>query len=258
MHPRFRSSVFCLLLSVAALPAAAQEIRINSSKVGWQKCPAVVAGPAGDYMVVYASEIIGAGEGPEGVLAQRIGPAGERIGRELSLDLDHPTPCLTAVPSGPGRFLVVWGVQVEIGRHAVYARHFDFQGNPQGPKFQAGAGTAYVPPAAACDPEGRCWIAWVTERVEAVRMRRFTLSGEPLGEEIRVDAPGGAPERWNLQISADSQGGFTIAWWSGDTSTGTPEDPPAPLNGEIRVRRFSAAGEPLVDELPVATDPVYA
>ncbi|HEX6862638.1 MAG TPA: hypothetical protein VF414_07480 [Thermoanaerobaculia bacterium] len=261
MHPRFLSLVvFCLLMSIPALaaaPAAAQEIHVNSSTVGWQKCPAVVAGPAGDYMVVFASEIIGPGEGPEGVLAQRIGPAGERIGPELSLDLAHPTPCLTAARSGPGRFLVVWGVQVDIGRHAIYARHFDFQGNPQGPKFQAGEGSAYVPPGAACDPEGHCWIAWVTEGVEEVRMRRFALSGEPLGEEIRVDAPG-TPERWELQVSGDSQGGFTIAWWRGDTSTGVPEDPPAPLNGEIRVRRFSAAGEPLVDEFPVATDPAYA
>ena len=259
MHPRFRSSaLFCLLLSLPALPAAGQVFDINSSRVGWQKCPAVVAGPASDYMVVFASEIIGAGEGREGVLAQRIGLSGQRIGPELTLDTTHPTPCLTATRSGPGRFLVAWGVKVDIGRHAIYARHFDFQGKPQGQKFQAGEGSAYVRPGAACDPEGRCWIAWVTEHVNTVRMRRFTLSGEPLGEEIRVDAPGGGPERWNVQVSADSQGGFTLAWWSGDTSTGTPEDPPTPLNGEIRVRRFSAAGEPLVDEFPVATDPTYA
>lgn len=249
----FRASAV-LALALSALPAAA--IEINSEKSGWQKCPAVLVAPAGGYMVIFASDF-GEPGSPKGVRARRIGSAGERIGPELSLDSDAGTACLTAAPSGPDRFLVSWGVYKPLSLQTIYARHFDFQGNPVGPKFEVGEGFSYLPPSASCDPQGRCWIAWIGTGVDSVRLRRFDLSGEPLTDEILVDTPDEI-ERYQVQVSANPQGDPTVVWWNGDTSTGTPEDPPPPPNGEILLRRFSAAGDPLSGEVPVGTDPAFA
>jgi hypothetical protein len=253
LMPRFLlSAAICLGL---ALPAAAQ-LRINSTTSGYQQCPSVLATPAGDYIVIFSSRF---GSSRDGVLAQRIGPFGEKIGPELSLDSGQVGGCPVAVASGPGRFLVTWAVDdvPELSVETVYARHFDFEGRPLGPRFKAGESFLYLPSDAVCDAEGRCWIAWIGKEVDSVHMRRFAFSGEPLGEEIRVDSPGPF-ERYRAHISSDSHGGFVVAWWIGDTTTGTPEDPPPPPNGEIHFRRFSAAGEPLGGEILVGSDPAFA
>jgi hypothetical protein len=116
---------------------------------------------------------------------------------------------------------------------------------------------SHVPPGAACDAEGRCWISWIAQKLESVRARRFALSGEPLGEEIRVDAPRGAPGtslRWNIELAADPQGGFIASWGYRYTEIPTPEIPlPPPPNEEFHIRRVSAAGELLGAE--IAIDP---
>lgn len=248
------SSAICGSLLLAPLSLAAQAFPVNTSTRGEQHCPAVLAHPEGGYLTVFASNTFGNPPGLQGIYAQRFGLSGERIGAELALDSEESSECMTAVPAGPGRLLAVWGVHNGIGRQAVYARYFDFQGKPQSPRIKAGEGMAYVAPGAACDTEGRCWIAWIGEHVTSVRARRFAVDGEPLGEEIRVDAPGEG-ERWDLELSADPQGGFAASWWNGSTETGTPEDPLPPPNGQIRLRRFSAAGEPLGGEADLGTDP---
>ncbi|HSN85959.1 MAG TPA: hypothetical protein VL025_04335, partial [Thermoanaerobaculia bacterium] len=198
---------------------------------------------------------------PGGVFAQRVSPSGERIGPRLALDTSDNVNCLFAVPSGPGRLLVAWG-EYSYPTDTIYARHFDFQGNPLSPKVQVGTSSSYVPTAAACDAEGRCWIAWIPEGVASIRARRLDADGQLLGQEIRVDSspgPGaGYVERYEIELSADPQGGFVAAWWNGSTATGTPEDPPTPPTGEIHIRRFTAAGEPLGDELLLDTGSEFA
>ena len=251
MH-RCLVSAICGVLALAPLSLAAQAFPVNTSTRGEQQCPVVLAHPGGGYLALFASNFGPPGE-PHGVSAQRFGLSGERIGAELALTTEG-TSCLAAVPSGPGRLLVAWGVRNVVGLQTVYARHFDFQGNPLSPKFKAGEGMIYLPPAAACDAEGRCWIAWIGESVESLRARRFAVTGEPLGDEIRLDAPGPG-ERWGLELSADPQGGFVASWWNGSTETGPPEEPLPPPNGQVRLRRFSAQGEPLGDETGLGSDP---
>jgi hypothetical protein len=249
---RLSSAVCGSLLLLAPLSLAAQTFPVNKATAGWQQCPAVLAHPEGGYLVVFASTTLGVPTGPKGVFAQRFSLSGERIGAELTLDSAESSECLTAVPAGPGRLLVAWGVHNGIGQQAIYARYFDVQGNPLSPKFKAGEGMSYLQPGAACDAEGRCWIVWIDRDVASVRARRFALSGQPLGDEIRVDAPGDG-ERWDLKLSADPQGGFVSSWWNGSTETGPPEEPQPPPNGQVRIRRVSAAGELLGEE--IALDP---
>ncbi|MFL6195287.1 MAG: hypothetical protein ACJ75H_14015, partial [Thermoanaerobaculia bacterium] len=253
---RLSSAVCGSLLLLVPLGLAAQEFPVNTSKVGLQVCPAVVANPEGGYLVLFGSITSGLPGGRPGVLAQRFGLSGERIGAEFALNTEDPS-CLAAVPSGPGRLLVAWGIRGEIiGRQTVYARHFDYQGNALSPRFQAGEGTAYAAPAAACDADGRCWVAWITQGVDSVRARRFSVTGQPLGDEIRLDAPSppGSRERWDLELSADPQGGFVASWWSGNTETGPPEEPTPPPNGQVRLQRVSATGE-LLGEIGLGTEP---
>lgn len=241
----------CLLL--ASLPLAAQEIPIDTIKVGHQRCPVVLENPAGGYLVVFSSNTYG--QHPVvsgGILAQRLGPSGERIGPNLALDTFANADCVTAVLSGPGRLLAVWGVN-DFQDFTIYARHFDFEGKPSSPRVEVGKASLYVPPAAACNAEGRCWIAWIEPGVASIRARRLDTNGDPMGQEIRIDSspgPGeGYAERYQIELAADPQGGFMAAWWNGSTETGTPEDPPVPPTGEIHLRRFSDAGQPLGDEL---------
>jgi hypothetical protein len=252
---------FCGILLLAPLTLAAQEFPVNTVTTGDQRCPVVVAHPEGGYLTVFASDTPDNPVELQGVFGQRFGLSGERIGPALTFVSGELAYCLAAVPSGPGRLLVVWGVFDGIsngfGRQAIYARHFDVQGNPLSPRFQAGEGMSYLPPGAACDAEGRCWISWIGQRVESVRARRFDLSGEPLSEEIRLDAPGGPGGlRWNVELAADPQGGFLASWGKRNTETPTPETPLPPPNEEFHIRRVSAAGELLGEEIAITpTDP---
>ncbi|MES1241546.1 MAG: hypothetical protein ABUT39_07995 [Acidobacteriota bacterium] len=249
---RYLVSALCGALFLVPLGLAAQPFPVNTATRGWQQCPAVLAHPEGGYFVLFASSFGPPGE-PHGISAQRFGLSGERLGPELALATESTT-CLAAVPAGPGRLLAAWGVLNLVGRQTVYARHFDFQGNPLSAKIKVGEGMIYLPPAAACDADGRCWIAWIGESVESLRARRFDAAGEPLGDEIRIDAPGEG-ERWDLELSADPRGGFVASWWNGSTATGTPEDPLPPPNGQVLIRRFSAGGEPLGDEFGLGSEP---
>lgn len=241
-----------LLAVLSALPVAAQEFPVETFVVGHQRCPEVLAHPAGGYLVVFSSNTFNAHPTVSGgVLAQRISPSGKRIGPGLALDTAASVNCLVAVPSGPDRLLVAWG-EYTYPADKIYARHFDFQGNPLSPKVQVGTSSTYVAPAAACDEEGSCWVAWIPEGVASIRARRLDADGQLLGQEIRVDSspgPGaGYVEHYEIVLSTDPQGGFVAAWWNGSTETGTPEDPPTPPTGEIHLRRFTAAGEPIGDE----------
>lgn len=253
---RYLVSAVCGTLFLASLSLAAQEFPVNTSKVGLQICPAIVANPEGGYLVLFGSITSGLSGGRPGVLAQRVGASGERIGAELMLDATTAFTCLTAVPAGPGRVLVVWGEQHDITQMTVRARFVDFQGAPLGPRFLAGEGAPYSSPGAACDAEGNCWIGWIDNGTTQVWARRFNLSGQPLGEEIRLDAPSDEGERWGLDFSADGQGGFIASWWLGSTETGPPEEPQPPPNGQVRIRRVSATGELLGEQ--IAIDPVDA
>jgi hypothetical protein len=250
-------------LLLAPLDLAAQEFPVNTVTEGEQHCPVVVAHPEGGYLTLFASNTVDNAIELQGVFGQRFGLSGERIGPALTFVSREPVDCLAAVPSGPGRLLVVWvvftGISNGSGRQAVYARHFDVQGNPLSPRFQAGEGMSHVTPGAACDAEGRCWISWIGQNLESVRARRFALSGEPLGEEIRVDAPGGPGGlRWNIKLAADPQGGFIASWGKRDTGIPTPEAPEPPPNEEFHIRRVSAAGELLGEEIAIEPNTAVA
>lgn len=259
LRPAILGGLFLAVLT--SVPAAAQEFPIETVPVGHQRCPAVLPDPAGGYLVVFSSNTYNVHPTVSGVFAQRVGPSGERIGPNLALEIANNVNCVAAEPSGPGRLLVAWG-EYSYPADTIYARQFDFQGNPLTPKMQVGTSSAYVRPAAACDAEGRCWIAWIEQGVASIRARRLDASGQSMGPEIRVDSssgPGaGYIERYEIDLSTDPQGGFVAAWWNGSTATGTPEDPPVPPSGEIHLRRFTAAGEPLGDELLLDTSSEFA
>jgi hypothetical protein len=263
MH-RCLVSAICGALVLAPLSLAAQEFPVNTVTEGEQYCPVVVAHPEGGYLTVFASNTSGDPIDLQGVFGQRFGLSGERIGPALTFVSREPADCLAAVPSGPGRLLVVWvvfdGISNGHGQQAVYARHFDVQGNPLSPRFQAGEGFSHLKPGAACDAEGRCWISWIGQKLESVRARRFALSGEPLSEEIRLDAPGGPGGlRWNIELAADPQGGFLASWGKRNLEIPMPEAPPTPPNEEFHIRRVSAAGELLGEEIAIApTDLAYS
>jgi hypothetical protein len=250
-------SALCGSLLLVPLGLAAQELPVNTATAGDQHCPVVAAHPEGGYLTLFASDTPGNPTELQGVFGQRFGLSGERIGPELTFVSGELAYCLAAVPSGPGRLLVVWvvfdGVVNGIGRQTVHARHFDFQGNPLSPRFQAGQGMSYLPPSAACDTEGRCWIGWIDQRSESVQARRFVLSGEPLSGEIRLDAPSGPGDlRWNVELAADPQGGFIASWGKKNTEIPTPEPPqPPPPGEEFHIRRVSAAGELLGEEIAI-------
>lgn len=246
----------CLLVAALSGPVAAQIVPIDTAGSGSQSCPDVLAHPGGGYLVVYANNtfpnhptVLG------GVFAQRFSPSGERIGSRLALDTADSTYCLSAVPAGPGRLLVAWGVDSTGGfsEQVIHARYFDYEGKPLSARVRVGEGFKFLQPDAACDAEGRCWVAWIGPGVGSIKARRLDPSGQLLGEEIRIDSspgPGaGHPERYSVELSTDPQGGFVAAWLAENTEQGTPEDPLPPPNGEIHLRRFSASGEPVGDEI---------
>lgn len=228
------------------------EIRVSSTPGGAP--PQVAVAANGDFVVAWQAgfefegptpkvwyRLYRADGTPKGK-AQRVSgsPAGE-FGPAIALGED-------------GRFVIVWtGGNSE--DTSAFGRRFDAQGKPLGGRFRLSTITdgSQFEPAVAMTADGGVLVVWTSgrdpfpTRSSDVYLRRFDAAGKPLGSEILASVKT-FQEQSGPRVAMTENGDFLIGWTSFG-GEGTFYD--------VFVRRFTADGAPLGEELEASTGPNY-
>jgi len=203
------------------------EIPINTVTASSQRAPAIAMAQAGDFVVVWRSNIAGRYE----TRARSFGPDGSAHSAELAVhaatlgDQFAPTVGMAA----DGKFVVAW----ESGRDDQYeirARRFTRAGVAQGAVFSVQPATAgdQFAPAVAMDPAGDFVVAWHSRPHGdyEIRARAFAADGTAQGPEIAVNSVRSGTQK-AAAVGRDAAGSFVVAWHSDATG-----------DWEIAARRF--------------------
>jgi hypothetical protein len=222
------------------------EFRVNAYTTNSQRDPSVAVGGSGDFMVVWASDLVdGSGYG---ILGQRYSGSGVRLGPEFRVNTY--TSDWQAAPSvaadGAGNFIVVWHSNGQDGAaFGVFGQRFAGSGAPLGPEFRINSYTTSIQarPAVATDSVGNFVVVWQGGPLFDYEVfgQRYASSGTPLGPEFRVNTYGIGNDPPNPSISSDSSDNFVVAW-EGEYGI------------SISGQRFSSAGNPLGTAFFIATE----
>lgn len=147
--------------------AVGPEFRVNTDTAGRQRRPSVAADPAGNFMVVWQTDLA---KTESHLFAQLLGTDGDRIGGQRALDAGAESGLVQMAPavaaSGPGRFLVTWlawpnnraGLEVA-------GREFNAAGAAQGATFwisQHRIERNFRRTSVSTDGKGGFLVAWET------------------------------------------------------------------------------------------------
>jgi hypothetical protein len=214
------------------------EFVVNTYTVGGQSLPAVAAGADGGFVVVWNG--LGQDGSYYGVFGRRFDPAGAPLGDEFLVNTYTSSYQLGPSVSmdGNGRWVVVWQSLAQDGNlWGVFGQRYDAGGTALGGEFRVNSytpGNQYEPSVAA-DDAGGFVVVW-TSYAQAgpggnVFAQRYDVSGAPLGQEFRVDAP--TASSFEPKVTGDGSGSFVVAW------TGF-----SPLGGgyDVFARRYDAMG----------------
>ncbi|HEX7182999.1 MAG TPA: hypothetical protein VF756_14250 [Thermoanaerobaculia bacterium] len=202
------------------------ETQVNIQTPGMQRQPAIASDPQGNFLVVWESEA--------GVWGRLYDASGNPRGGEIRIHQQAPDyQGAPQVAAGPEGYVVSW-YRAAHGGGGIYTRAFDREGQPLGDETLIGSPTFAPNSSLAADGTGGFVLAW--GQPPAVFARRLGSRGEPVGNLITVDTGIGL----NPVVKASPYGGFWVAWTHAENSNF-----PTYEQGPIRVRRYSASGEPL-------------
>src|SRR5262245_58950218 len=161
-----------------------------------------------------------------GTLEASVTPLGQPIRVDAGAACREQGPDVAGQPDGG--FVTVWSQE---GR--VLIRRFDAAGRAVGEELGAApfAGPQ-TQPAVSADGEGRLVVAWYEDSANAVRARRFSPTGVPLGDPFTVGVQVGL--EGGLDVAVAQDGAFAVTWANLDTllaraftPEGVPLGPPA-------------------------------
>ncbi len=218
------------------------ELQVNTVTTGSQKTPSVASDAAGNFVVVWATDVT-----ETGVFAQRFDSSGARLGEELTIKDGGYEASPRVACDAAGNFVVVWQNQTSSGDPGdISGRRYDHHGIPQGDELQL-LGTVYgadSDPAVTVRPDGTFQVVWARSTSDpdtsGILSRRFDSLGRPIVEpEIRIHA---TPSRFHRAPAVDSDmlGNSVVVWQGGD-------------GAGILGRRLDAGGQPVGDEIQVNT-----
>ncbi|MGE5276353.1 MAG: S-layer homology domain-containing protein [Acidobacteriota bacterium] len=196
------------------------EFQVNTHTSGVQNAPAVAMGDAGEFVVVWQSQLQdGSGYG---VFGQRFGSSGSKSGSEFQVNTyttgDQAQPAVAM--DGGGNFAVVWASTNQDGSgQGVFGQRYDAAGTPHGAEFAVNTYTTLDQnfPDVAMDRRGDFVVVWNShgqdESSYAVSHQLFNSGGERVGSENTVnDYTTGAQSGPSVAMAPD--GSFVVTWQS--------------------------------------------
>ena len=222
------------------------EFRVNKHEYayGLHAVPTVAADSAGNFVVVWEFNPAKPGY----LLLQRFAASGAPLGTPFWLGWPSFRPVAAVAPAGD--FVVVWqGFAFAPSLWNVIGQRFDSSGAPSGPKFLVNTFTTgyELHPSVGTDASGNFVVVWdgpgVDDPVAGIFGQRFTVSGDPLGPEFRVNTYTTNDQRY-ASVAADPAGNFVVTWQSeGQDGSGW----------DVFGQRFASSGAPLGAEFRVNT-----
>ena len=244
--------------------AVGGEIAVNAATAGDQVDPKVAGGPLG-YVMAWTS-------GGASVVGRLLSTSGVPLGVEIPVGVGH-SPAVAWRGNG-----IVFAWTDTSGSGPVFVRLFEGTGAPLGPPVVANGANPFMPPfgigtytrrsvGLSAAASGSFTVSWDLDAFSASGgflpmpfwyfqfgsyVRRYDVSGAPLGAELRVNAyTEGAQHQPSVGVAP---GGTTFVAWtsapegegcSGPPTCWPPPPPPAPQDGSgasVYARLFDASG----------------
>lgn len=221
--------------------------RVNddNGKSGQRK-PTVAADKAGNFVITWQDERIGAG----GIYAQRYKYTGVAVGDNFMVN-DGSNSGYGQTPSiamdGTGNFIITWykeGYDVS----GIYARRFNRFGAALGPEFRVNDTNEKEynsAPAVAMDSLGNFVITWEKEKDYDFHIyaQRYNCNGEAIGTNFKVSESDGYALNLYTAIEINREGNFIISWQDSRNQ-----------NGDIYAQIYNSNGDPLGSNFRVNDD----
>ncbi|HKC25760.1 MAG TPA: dockerin type I repeat-containing protein, partial [Thermoanaerobaculia bacterium] len=217
------------------------QFQVNTYTTNKQFHPAVAVDGEGSFTVVWAST--GSADSDtsgDSIHLQRYASDGTPLGGEFRVNTfttgGQGAPSVAS--DAAGDFVIVWDSADQDGNgRGVFGQRYSTSGAPLGDEFLVNTTTTSGDQdfaAVSSDAQGNFVVVWNTfSFVPTGGGRRFSSTGEPLGEEFEI--PGGYPG-----VSFDGTGGFIVVWQAGSpfldvfaqrfASDGTPRGPAFQVN----------------------------
>lgn len=223
--------------------------QVNSTRNEAQYSPVVAANASGEFVVAWAGRGVG---DQNGIFFQRYDATGQRLGTETLVNSttggvqDQPSLAMAA----DGRFTIAWHGVGAGDFSGVFERRFTADGTPAGSESLVNQDVTddQSYPSVAIDLAGNTVVTWSTRHQDGsdwgVEARRFTAQGTADSDEFAVNTTTAASQL-HSQVAYLPSGEFLVSWssWAQDGD-----------GWGSYVRRFSATGTPLGDELRLNSD----
>jgi len=157
----------------------------------------------------------------DSIYCQRYDKEGEKVGNAIlvneNIDEAIASPAKIAVDS-LCNFVVTWR-QVKNYKYDIYCRLFDNNGEPRSENIKVNSDTSEIYksksyPDIGADPSGNIMIVWSDDRDGDydVYCQRYTKSGIPLGDNLKVNDDSDTTDQKNPVISVSESGNFIVVW----------------------------------------------
>lgn len=197
------------------------EFRVNTFTTDEQINPEVAMDSDGDFVIVWQS-YQQAGTSYD-VYAQRYDAAGVPQGGEIHVNSStgggHLSPDVAM--DSAGNFVIAWSASdVMDESQEIVARRFNASGTPLATEFRVNTYTDadQTDPAVAMDDDGDFVVGWQSYGQEDSYYnnygQRYSPSGNPIGEEFRINSTTTGSISIGVSLAMDSDGDF-VATWSG-------------------------------------------
>ena len=231
------------------------EFLVNTANSSYRSIPTITGLANGDFVVTWTTSDYAQDRSLWAIKAQVFTAAGVKQGAEFLVNTagsghEYP-PTITSLANGG--FVVTWytwAAQDGSG-DAIKAQVFDAAGVKQGGEFlvnTAGSGDQYSPTITAL-ANGGFVVTWMTYDTaqdgsgSAIKAQVFDAAGVKQGAEFLVNTAGSGSQYFPT-ITALANGGFSVAWTTGD-----PAQDGSVWGTAIKARVFA-----LVNTAPVALD----
>jgi hypothetical protein len=237
----------------AAQPPLGDDFQINTYTTGNQERAAVVAGPAGDFVVAWSSNgSTGSDTSSYSIQARRFDASGAPLGSQFQVNTyTTQTQTYPAVArDAAGDFVVVWESDENSG--SIKGQRYDSAGIPLGGEFPVSTTDVAFRPAVSMDVDGSFVAVWVGSTFGAgsegarVLGQRFAASGAAVGGEFQVNTLT-TNNQWFPAVGILPGGGFVVVFGS-FVSAGSDTD-----GQSVQARVYDANGVPLGAEFQVNT-----
>lgn len=209
------------------------ELVVNQANAGDQFRPGIDMNASGDFVVVWDTDVDGAG-----LRGRRSTNGGTTLGSEFRLTASTSTESLrpNVARADDGSFVATFQSDGSSARH----RRFGTDGAADsGDRDAAPAFATAVNPAIATAPGGATVIVFETPDAGGfgIVAQRYDSAGNPVGDPIEVPETE-ANNQGVADVAMADDGSFVVSWK--DTPLG------------LRARRFNATGKPLGREIAVS------